>query len=79
MEYSLVIFDKYPPNFPRKITNQHHNGSVAKNILTTFYSGNELALATIPCGVTEFLQQSRLSRYRDRDIDMAAPFITSTR
>jgi hypothetical protein len=30
-----------------------------KNILTTFYSGNESALATISCVVSEFLQQSR--------------------
>src|SRR5262245_42689247 len=29
-----------------------------KNILTTFYSGNESALTTISCEVTEFLQQS---------------------
>jgi hypothetical protein len=33
-------------------------GSVAKNILTTFYSGNESALATIFCVASEFLQQS---------------------
>ncbi len=33
-------------------------GSVAKNILTAFYSGNERALATISCVASEFLQQS---------------------
>jgi hypothetical protein len=33
-------------------------GSVAKNILTTFYSGNRFANTTISCEVTEFLQQS---------------------
>jgi organic hydroperoxide reductase OsmC/OhrA len=36
-------------------------GSVAKNILTTFYSGNESAFATISCVVTDFLQQSQNS------------------
>jgi hypothetical protein len=35
-------------------------GSVAKNILTTFYSGNKSALATISCVISEFLQQSRV-------------------
>jgi hypothetical protein len=34
------------------------SGSVAKNILTTFCSGNETALAAIFCVVSEFLQQS---------------------
>jgi NAD(P)-dependent dehydrogenase (short-subunit alcohol dehydrogenase family) len=33
-------------------------GSVAKNILATFYSGKESILATISCVVSEFLQQS---------------------
>ena len=34
-------------------------GSVAKNIFTTFYSGNTPAIATISCVASEFLQQSR--------------------
>jgi hypothetical protein len=34
------------------------NGSVAKNILTTFYSGNDPVFATISCVASEFLQQS---------------------
>jgi hypothetical protein len=34
-------------------------GSVAKNILTTFYSGNNPVFATISCVASEFLQQSR--------------------
>jgi hypothetical protein len=38
-------------------------GSVAKNILTTFYSGNESVLATISCVAREFLQQSRENRF----------------
>jgi hypothetical protein len=33
-------------------------GSVAKNILTTFYNGNETNLAPISCVASEFLQQS---------------------
>jgi len=33
-------------------------GSVAKNILTTFYSGNDPVFATISCVASEFLQQS---------------------
>src|SRR5262249_32483019 len=37
-------------------------GPVAKNILTTFYSGNEQAFATISCVASEFLQQSRQNR-----------------
>jgi hypothetical protein len=36
----------------------NRTGSVAKNILTTFYSGNEPNFATIPCVASEFLQQS---------------------
>jgi hypothetical protein len=36
------------------------NGSVAKNILTTFYSGNESVFATLSCVASEFLQQSLL-------------------
>ena len=39
-------------------------GSVAKNILTTFYSRNELFLATISCVASGFLQQS-LTSYAD--------------
>ena len=35
-------------------------GSVAKNILSTFYSGNETKIAPISCVVSEFLQQSQL-------------------
>jgi hypothetical protein len=34
-------------------------GSVAKNILTTFYSGNDPVFATISCEASEFLQQNR--------------------
>jgi hypothetical protein len=37
-------------------------GSVAKNILTTFYSGIESALATISSVPAEFLQQSQYRR-----------------
>src|SRR5262245_27607487 len=36
-----------------------HSGSVAKNILTTFYNGNVSVFAAISCVTTEFLQQSR--------------------
>jgi hypothetical protein len=38
-------------------------GSVAKNILTTFYSGKKSALATISCVASEFLQQSRFLQH----------------
>jgi hypothetical protein len=34
-------------------------GSVAINILTTFYSGIETKIAPIYCVVSEFLQQSQ--------------------
>jgi hypothetical protein len=39
-------------------------GSVAKNILTTFYSGNESTSTAISCVVTEFLQQSLIDSFR---------------
>jgi hypothetical protein len=35
------------------------SGFAAKNILATFYGGNESALAAISCVVSEFLQQSQ--------------------
>jgi hypothetical protein len=38
------------------------HGSVAKNILTTFYSWNKSVLATISCVASEFLQQSPFDR-----------------
>jgi hypothetical protein len=44
--------------FGVSVTNIAVFGSVAKNILTTFNSGNESNHATIPCVASEFLQQS---------------------
>jgi hypothetical protein len=39
-------------------------GSVAKNILTTFYSENGPVFATISCAASDFLQQSRIPGLR---------------
>jgi hypothetical protein len=44
-------------------------GSVAKNILTTFYSGNESGEVTISCVATEFLQQSPGAAYKIVEAD----------
>jgi hypothetical protein len=38
------------------------NGSVAKNIMATPYSIDEQVVATTPCMVSEFLQQTRILR-----------------
>ena len=61
LDGEMIFSRKQEGRFPKsKELKQKVRGSVAKNILTTFYSGNKSPLTTIFCVASEFFQQSRL-------------------